>query len=220
MTNLNENHLKNLKILPSKTRKLFLALSKKNFIKNFYLAGGTALVLEFGHRVSNDLDFFSEQKFNNNSLKREVKKMGQWEASTEIENTLIGYLDNIKSSFFYLPYKLIEKPQYFNNLRIASLADIALMKILAISQRATKRDFVDLYVLSNEFIPLIDLIKLFPKKFGKFDYNLHHIIKSLVYFEEADCDKIPRMLINLDWKTTKQFFLKEQENLLQFLIRS
>ena len=163
MINLNENNLKNLKILPSKTKNLLEALSKKSFIKNFYLAGGTALVLGFAHRVSNDLDFFSEQKFNNNSLKKEIKKIGKWEAGVEIENTLIGYLDGIKSSFFYLPYKLIEEPRYFNNLRIAGLADIALMKILAISQRAAKRDFVDLYVLSNEFMPLIDLIKLFLK---------------------------------------------------------
>ena len=218
MTNLSENNLKNLKNLPLKTRNLFTALSKNSFIKNFYLAGGTALVLEFRHRISKDLDFFSEKKFNNNFIKKEIKEKEQWEASVEIENTLIGYLDGIKSSFFYLPYKLIEKPRYFNNLRVASLTDIALMKILAISQRAAKRDFVDLYVLSNEFMPLIDLIKLFPKKFGKFDYNIHHIIKSLVYFEEADRDKMPRMLINLDWPTTKQFFLKERENLLQLLI--
>ena len=155
MINLNENNLKNLKILPSKTKNLLEALSKKSFIKNFYLAGGTALVLGFAHRVSNDLDFFSEQKFNNNSLKKEIKKIGKWEAGVEIENTLIGYLDGIKSSFFYLPYKLIEEPRYFNNLRIAGLADIALMKILAISQRAAKRDFVDLdTILSSDIITL------------------------------------------------------------------
>lgn len=208
-----------LKILPLKTRNLLKELSQKDFIKDFYLAGGTALVLEFKHRISNDLDFFSDKEFNTIYLKNRLKKIGEWDPDIETENTLIGRLNSVKCSFFYLPYGLIGETIYLNKLRIADLNDIALMKILAISQRATKRDFIDLYILTGGFKPLPELLKLFPKKFGKFDYNFHHIIKSLIYFDEADKDKMPRTFTNIDWKTIKKFFIKEQENLLKILIK-
>jgi len=68
MINLNENNLKNLKILPSKTKNLLEALSKKSFIKNFYLAGGTALSLQLGHRLSFDLDFFTPEEFDSQKI--------------------------------------------------------------------------------------------------------------------------------------------------------
>ncbi len=203
----------NFKNIPFKTRVLLEKLSVQDFIKNFYLAGGTGLALFLNHRVSIDLDFFSENDFYIPNLIKNLKKLGRFQGLKSAEGTVIGSLDGIKISFFALPYRLLEKPAKHNKLGIANLTDLALMKILAISDRGTKRDFIDLYVLCKKIKPLEEFVFLFPKKFGKYDYNIYHIIKSLSYFGDADNDEMPKMKNEIKWNEVKKIFISE---VLQF----
>lgn len=199
--------------LPPKTRNLLGKISNRKFIKKFYLAGGTAVALFLGHRRSDDLDFFSEREFNTPLLIKNLKNIGRFEGLKTTENTLAGRLAGIKISFFTLPYKLLDKPIRYNNLSVAGLDDLAAMKILAISDRGTKRDFIDLYFLCQNVRPLEDFLSLFQKKFGKYDYNIYHIIKSLSYFESAEKDETPDMHIEINWKKLKLFFIGEKPKL-------
>ncbi|MDP1689204.1 MAG: nucleotidyl transferase AbiEii/AbiGii toxin family protein [bacterium] len=199
--------------LPLKTRTLFLKLADTDFIRDFYLAGGTAIALFFAHRESNDLDFFTTKIFSEPLLIKDLNHIGTFMGERSGRGTLLGTLDQIKVSFFVLPYGLIEKPIAHKHLLIAQPIDLAAMKILAISDRGKKRDFIDLYYLATHIKPLDELFWDFQKKFGKYDYNLHHIIKSLVYFEDADNDEMPKMYIDLDWKIVKQFFINEKPRL-------
>lgn len=196
--------------LPPRTRNLLEKISKRKFIGKFYLAGGTAAAIFFGHRRSDDLDFFSEQEFNTPMVIKNLKNIGRFEGLKTAENTLAGRLAGIKISFFTLPYKLLEKPLTYNNLSVARIDDLATMKILAISGRGTKRDFIDLYFLCQNVRPLEDFLLLFQKKFGKYDYNMYHIIKSLSYFEDAEKDEMPEMYTEIDWEKLKQFFVNEK----------
>lgn len=146
----------NINNIPLKTRALLEKLSNQEFMGKFYLAGGTAAALFLGHRRSDDLDFFSEQEFNSSILIKNLKKIGKFEGIKTAENTLIGRLNGIKISFFTLPYKFLKSPVEYKNLFVAQLEDLATMKILAISDRGTKRDFIDLYFLCQKIMSFTD----------------------------------------------------------------
>ncbi len=203
----------NFDFLPEKTRLLLENLSHQPFAADFYLAGGTAVALFLNHRRSDDLDFFSEKEFNQALLVKRLKGVGNFEGLKNAENTIIGKLDDIKISFFTLPYALLEPTAKQENIAVAQLTDLAAMKILAISDRGTKRDFIDLYWLCQKFKSLEELLFIFQKKFGEYDYNIYHIIKSLVYFGDADTDAMPQMRVNLKWETVKKFFIGEKAKL-------
>lgn len=192
--------------IPQNTRALLQEISSKAFIKKFYLAGGTAIALFFHHRRSDDLDFFSDRQFRTVTLIAQLKKIGRFTGFQSAEDTLLGELNGVKISFFTLPYGLLEKSERHGSLFVAKPIDLALMKILAISDRGTKRDFIDLYFLCQNVKPLDELLYLFQKKYGKFDFNIHHIIKSLAYFQDAEDDEMPKMYIDITWGETKKFF--------------
>ena len=102
---------------------------------------------------------------------------------------------------------------------MADIKDIACMKLDAISTRGTKRDFIDLYfILQNE--ALTDVLKWFEQKYKGLQYNLTHIVKSLTYFEDAEKEVMPKMLIDVSWLQIKQFFKEETENLAKRLFYS
>lgn len=203
------------KVLPPHTKQLVDWLRKQSFIEHFYLAGGTAIALYFGHRTSQDLDFFCDDSFNSDDLQAALTKFGHFETFKNLTNTLTGELDKVKISFFKIPDKPIRSFLTLDSLRIADLLDLALMKILAISDRGTKRDFIDLYLLCQRFMPLEKLLEKLPEKYGRWKYNLTHIILSLGYFEDAEPDEPPYMFEPISWNAIKTFFHKESERLIK-----
>jgi len=197
--------------LEPKTKKLLEKMKNCDWLKDFYLAGGTAFALQYGHRRSVDLDWFSENNFSNKILLNKLSKLGKFELLNEEEWTLEGYLDGVKISFMRYPYPLLEKKiKYDGKVCLASSLDIALMKITAISGRNVKKDFIDLFLyLNKENISLEKIFLKMKKKFKAIDYDIVHICKSLVYFKEADAQPNPKMLSDISWDTVKKFFLKE-----------
>lgn len=89
-----------------------------------------------------------------------------------------------------------------------NLEDIAAMEIDAICSRGTKRDFIDLYFLIKKFTP-DKILKFYDKKYGKLSNNIYHILKSLNYFEDANPQVSPKMLIPVSWEEIKKFFQTE-----------
>ena len=124
-----------------------------------------------------------------------------------------------KLSFFKYPYPLLFKPLPFKGVNIAHVFDIACMKIVAISERGTKRDFIDLYFICKTN-PLDEMFELFRKKYQLVKYNIIHILKSLVYFEDAENDPEPQMIEKVDWEEVKNFFEKEAVRLGKKYLRS
>jgi hypothetical protein len=150
------------------------------------LAGGTALALQFGHRISYDLDFFTHQHFQTERVISRIRSLGiAFQVISEEEGTLIAEVGGIKVSLFHYDYVFLEKPVTYRNIRLAGVLDIASMKVIAISQRGTKRDFVDLFVILHE-IPFYRIAEHMTRRFGKERMNPLHIGKSMVYFSDAD----------------------------------
>jgi len=198
-------------ILPDTLRALKL-VSKIDIVKKSYLAGGTALALHLGHRISEDLDFFTQQELDEKILLNELKRLSEFVEEGTAWRTVWGKVGKTKFSLFYYEYPLLKKTINFDGIQILQKEDIAAMKIHAIGDRGTKRDFFDLYFLAKEF-PLEQVLKFYDQKYGKSENNLYHIIRSLNYFIDAEIDKDPKMFIKTSWKEVKDFFQKEATRL-------
>ena len=154
--------------------------------KGFYLAGGTGLALQIGHRDSVDFDFFHHESFNTQSLIQEINQTFTGYkviVSQEEKDTLSMIIDDdIKVSLFSYPYPLIGECVSTDFFPIASLEDIGGMKLSAIADRATYRDYIDIYyILKN--ISLDVLIEKTKLKMPMFDGAI--LLKSLVYFDDV-----------------------------------
>jgi hypothetical protein len=200
-------------ILPSKTRKAFIACSSFDFLScsNWYLAGGTALALQVGHRTSIDLDFFTPKgEFKEQEIERQLLNTGHWTTSLQEKGTLYGELMGAKMSFIAYPFfKPTPSRLQYENICILTSYDIAAMKIVAISQRGRKRDFVDLYWHAMHRELLKETIRKAMQQYPGQEHNLPHILKSLVYFTDADQDPMPTLLFRADWRTIKTYFRRE-----------
>ncbi len=185
-----------------------------------YLAGGTALALHLGHRYSEDLDFFTPKPFLPKTQIQFLSQIGEFKLNQTGWGTILGEFEGAKFSLFYYQYKLIEKPQrILKSTNLASLADIASMKIAAIADRGTKRDFIDLFFLTRVF-SLEKMLSYYDQKYAKLQANKTHILKSLFYFEEAENDAPPQMIQTIDWQEVKKYFEKEVKKISQGLITS
>lgn len=163
----------------------------KQFKDEFYLAGGTALALQIGHRDSLDFDFFSPDSFSIDDLYRRVEKLftGRSVIKTQGEKDTLSTTINpgIRVSFMKYPYGLSGKLVDSKYIQLASIEDIGCMKLSAITSRSVLKDYVDLYFILQH-IDLSCLIGLVKEKLPTLDINL--ILKSLVYFEDLQEEPI------------------------------
>ena len=201
--------------------------------ERFILAGGTALALQIGHRISEDLDFFTEKTFSTDNIFQKIKRAGLAPAILqEEEGTLVLIVNNtkvtpfskgaglplprniatesggIKVSFFRYAYPFIEETTPFRGIHLANVVDIASMKVIAISQRGAKRDFIDLWFILQT-IPFWKIVENMAMRFGKDRINPVNIGKSLVYFNDAEEDPEPKYpgKAKPEWKAVKKFFI-------------
>lgn len=187
-------------------------LQKNAVLKSFYLAGGTALALQIGHRKSLDLDFFS-QDFDENVVEEKVKTINGFKLVKKETQTLHINIGKSKVSFLGYPYPLVFPYRFFNTVAIADVRDIGAMKMTAIANRGTKRDFFDLFTIAQLF-SMSELFEVFKSKFSKVNYSKTHVLRSLTYFNDAEDDVDLKMLNDTSWQEVKGFFIKEVPKLL------
>ncbi|HTP64561.1 MAG TPA: nucleotidyl transferase AbiEii/AbiGii toxin family protein [Geobacteraceae bacterium] len=172
------------------------------------LAGGTALALQIGHRISHDLDFFTVKDFSVDAAIVAVKKSGlPFRVTSEGDGRLNAEIDGIKVSLFRYDHPFVEKPLVVDGIQISGILDIAAMKVIAISQRGLKRDFVDLfYILREKAFQAI--AELMVRRYGAERVPVVHIGKSLVYFADADGNPEPAYIEGraAEWEEVKKFF--------------
>lgn len=199
--------------MPRKTKRALDFLSGEKWLKKsgWYLAGGTALALQTGNRKSFDLDFFTEKKdFKEKQLLAYLQNNKDWLIITEEKNTIYAELFGAKVSFIAYPFFIPkQKMSLHGEIPVMNPVDIGVMKITAVSQRGRKRDFFDLYWCAHNIEPLEKIIKRLPKQYPSVAHDYHHILKSLVYFEDAENDPEPKIYFKASWGTVKIFFIKE-----------
>jgi len=169
------------------------------------------LALHFGHRKSDDLDLFSEKDFSVEKLCKTIENLSGQILIAEQE-TIHANVEGVKLSLLLYPYKLIKPLQKFDGIKIAGIEDIASMKVVAISQRADKKDFYDLYEILKHSRPL-ELKDMFLKKYGRQRINCYHILKSFFYFQDAEDSPDPISLNGTTWDEVKTFFINNERKL-------
>ena len=200
-------------ISPTTLRDLAV-LTARGVSGGFYLAGGTGLAMHLAHRESYDLDFFSREQFGEDVLIERLASTGSFSVEKKETGTVRGTFQETLVSFFYYPYPLLEPCVSALNIQVASMPDIACMKLDALASRGAKRDFVDIYrILQEGGLSLPRLLELFEKKYAAIGYNLMHVKKGLVYFEDAEHEPMPRMQSPVAWDKIKKFFIGEARNL-------
>jgi len=182
---------------------LLKKLMKIPGLDNFYLVGGTALALRIGHRISVDLDLFSHVEFSPQELISEIELIGSTKIIGEARNTLNVVIDGVEVDIIRHNYPLLEEIEIIDGLRLISKKDIAAMKLSAIARRGSKKDFYDVYFILQEF-STEELFEFYKLKYES--REIFHLVKSLVYFGEADLEPAPKMLIDVDWNNVKSFF--------------
>lgn len=193
-----------------KTLELLRRLQSLSIFEHSRLVGGTALALQLGHRKSIDLDMFGSIEATSEEIQDACRNAGELEISKTSKNINIYWVDGIKVDCVNYPYEWLEECKVLDGLRLASVNDIAAMKISAIINRGTKKDFIDLDFLLKE-MSLNQILDLYDKKYP--DGSRFIAIKSLTYFEDAESDPMPYMFNDVTWDDVKGSIITEVQKL-------
>lgn len=180
---------------------LLRELQQEPSLRQTRLVGGTALALQIGHRKSDDLDLFGPVPSEALELEQALRAYGAVSLTRRSRMIQVYTVRGIKVDFVDYPYPWLADAVLSDGLRLASCQDIAAMKLSAITNRGTRKDFVDLVFLLDQF-SLPEMLALYRRKYA--DASLFPVLKSLAYFDDADEDPMPHMLKPLDWNQAKQ----------------
>jgi len=208
--------------MPTATKKAFDFLSRQAWLEQsqWYLAGGTALALRAGNRKSVDLDFFLPRKdFDANRLLVHFLGNKNWKTTIQEEGTIYGELFGAKISFIAYPFFIPrQESARYGCVNVLAPLDIAVMKVIAISQRGRKRDFFDLFWCVKNLEPLEKTVRRLKVQYPSVAHDFNHILKSLVYFDDAHADPSPEIFFTATWEEVQAFFKKEVPLLANTLI--
>lgn len=201
------------KVLSHDAWRLVKALDGKKLLEGWTLAGGTGLALHWGHRCSEDLDWFRTDGFDPDILMNRLSSIGSIEVQDRSEDTLHVLIAGIRFSFLRIQPPLLFTGLAYRGVTIADPRDIAVMKIVAVGGRGSRKDFVDLYFFLKNIGGFDEIFSLLAKRFKGIDYNEHHLLKSLVYFKDAETEPMPNMLKKASWKEIKGAVIAEVQRL-------
>lgn len=183
------------------TLELLRNISSHAGFADFYLAGGTALGLQIGHRMSIDLDFFSAHGFDENHLVSILEKDYNASIISQYENTVLTNIKGVKVDIISHQYERLSNDIIVDGMRMASKDDIAAMKLNAVVNRGSKKDFVDVCFLLRDYT-MNELITFHNRKYP--NQNELLVLKSLTYFADADLEPEPLMIKKCSWDEIKE----------------
>lgn len=198
-------------------RSILEGFTESKIAGEFYLAGGTALALQLGHRLSVDLDFFSSTQSDvpalANVLHHALKGFSPTLSDTSWGN-LVFLANDVRIGFYGYGYALIRPLLQTGDLRLASMEDIALMKMDALLARASRKDFHDLYAICQR-ISLRELLDLAPEKYPDVrDFEVQ-VVKHMTYFDRAETETPVPLLEPVEWTKVKEWFRTQAKSLAE-----
>ena len=197
-------------VLPAHSLGLLRQLSPLLAQQGFYLAGGTALALRLGHRISVDLDFFTPGIFDPEALLSFIEeRCGEKSIILQQSRASICvFLRETKVELLHYPYPQLESHDLEDGILLSSLPDNSAMKLSAFTGRGSKKDFVDLAALL-EITPLETILSSHQKKFP--NTEIFTVMKSLSWFQDAEEEPDPQFLKGKTWEQTKEEVLHALE---------
>lgn len=181
-------------------------LFAKQYMQPYLLVGGTALALQLGHRSSTDIDLFTNKKHDPEQLLELLNQDFDVFVRNTYKHALFVNINAVKADIVRQNCNIIDEPLVMDGVRMASLKEIAPMKLLAISNRGRKRDFIDLFFLLQHF-SLEQMLLFYKEKFE--NDNFYLILRSLTYFVDADKDTDLKYYFKQKWGSIKKAIIKE-----------
>lgn len=132
----------------------------------------------------------------------------------ESSDTFDGLLDDVKTGFFLYEPKPLFELHSFRGIAVADERDIGAMKRSAISSRGNKKDIIYLFFLLKKY-SIFDLMEVFQEKYCHIEYSTVHLLKSLAYFEDAETELMPKMLVDTSWEEIKEHMVREANGFLR-----
>jgi hypothetical protein len=199
-------------------RDLLTILGRMPILGSFYLAGGTALALRLGHRVSQDLDLFANVEVLDDNLRHSIiENLRQGHKVDPLQDSVLGLVlqvDEQPISFFSYGYPLLAPTDQVSDVQVASILDIGLMKLDAVAGRGTRKDFYDLFFIAFH-IPLDELFARSADKYSQSRGFGMRVLTALVDFDIADSQAEPTVLSPVEWDQVKIFFITQARRLGQ-----
>jgi len=191
------------------TRDAFHLLGRLGFINRFYLAGGTGLSFYLGHRFSVDLDFFSAEANSVGNDERSVLRSLLDDPTLEItfdkDSTFVATWRGVGVSFFRLNlYPVVKPPLLLDGIPLARVEEIGAMKLAAIIDRGTRKDYVDLYFILQR-VSLDSLFRVAAKKYAKVRSFPVSATRALSYSDDAESLPMPQMIDKTPWSKMRKF---------------
>ncbi|TAN58057.1 hypothetical protein EPN15_02225 [Patescibacteria group bacterium] len=206
---------------------LQLIANDKFLQKHFYLTGGTALAgFYLHHRLSEDLDFFSENEFDVFGVSVFFRKNKRKIRFTKIDfqqsyNRNLFFLhfrdEIIKTEFTYFPFPRIDAKIKKMDIQVDSVLDIAVNKLFTIYQQSNARHYIDLYCIIRKFGWSIN--ELIKKAKIKFDWHIDPLQLGTQFIKAADATDLPRMIEKINHQEWRDFFIREAEKLKSQIIK-
>lgn len=185
--------------VPESVKTLLVQLAPKTALEDFALGGGTSLALRFGHRLSVDLDFFTVEDFSPEELFSGLELVGATVVA-RAANTLTADARGVKLDFLRHGYRLLAPADRVDGVTLVSLPDLAAMKLNAITNRGTKKDFFDLAELLKHF-SIRQMLGFFAEKYPATDPFT--VIRSLAWFDDAEMEPDPLPMTGWTWDAVK-----------------
>jgi hypothetical protein len=182
------------------TLELLKKLQSLSIFNEMRLVGGTSLALQIGHRKSIDIDLFGNLQVEYENLIDELKTIGVVVLLKNSKNIHSLLINDIKVDIVNYEYKWLENKIIHENIYLASIQDIAAMKLNAIIGRGSKKDFIDLFFILKHY-SLSEIFKFYDDKYH--DGSSFLVLKSLTYFEDAEIEEMPYMFSDVTWQTVK-----------------
>jgi hypothetical protein len=190
---------------------LLLQLMRVDELSAFRMVGGTALALQLGHRRSVDIDIFTDAPFASDKLEERLVGDFGLQRSAVATNSVAGMINGIKVDAIAHRYTWLDDALTIDGIRIASLRDLAAMKLNAVANRGCKKDFWDIAALLDRFSP-DELLSFFTKRYPH--VNDWQVVRSLTYFDDAESDPDPVVLNGLTWRDVKNRLKKYSKDFL------
>lgn len=185
------------KVLPEYSHNAFYKIGHSDSFSDFYLAGGTSLALQIGHRESIDLDFFTKVPFRSNLINSLPNQ--EYTAISLHDNYIELIQDETKISFMYWAFEPTQPLVVIDDIFLANPIDIGLFKLLAIQGRHTRKDIVDLFFIDREIIEIKSLVALFNEKYPKEKVNLIDSAKEIFNIDAINMSPMPKVYEDIEF---------------------
>ncbi len=203
-------------ILTPRQRSVLRPLAAAATSAGLYLAGGTAIALHLGHRRSDDFDWFSDgAPIDIAALTDLLRASLAFQVDVIDEGTLVGTSDGVRVACYAYRYSRLEDTTAVQQwaLRLAGVRDLAAMKLLAIAQRGSRKDFIDVHALLEHGITMSQMLDDYQQKFRT--SGRMPVLRGLVYFDDAEAEPIPEMLQPFTWDVLRDRLRREVERCMR-----